>query len=226
MLKSKGIITNLQRESLLSFSSIADSQYFYLTGGTALAEFYMGHRLSYDLDLFTTEKGLVVPFSRIMEQRYRDMGFSINVVRRFQTFVEFELNKETEKTVVQLAYDSPFRFEEPVDSDLGVKINDYKDIIVDKTLTFFGRAEPRDAVDLFFILRHENFWQLTELASKKDPGFDLYWMAVALGKLSRFPDNITKWPVQMLVEINVREMKDIFLNFAREIMDKINKDKK
>ena len=29
---------------------------FYLTGGTALAEFYLKHRLSEDIDLFTPEQ--------------------------------------------------------------------------------------------------------------------------------------------------------------------------
>jgi len=54
VLKSKGIITKLQKEILFIFSKLADSRIFYLTGGTALAEFYLGHRKSFDLDLFTT----------------------------------------------------------------------------------------------------------------------------------------------------------------------------
>lgn len=87
---------------------------------------------------------------------------------------------DNQKTRLHLAYDSPFRFDKPVNSDSGIKINDYKDIVVDKLLTFFGRGEPRDAVDLFFILKKENFWKLIKLASQKDPGFDLYWMAIAL----------------------------------------------
>jgi len=73
-----------------------------------------------------------------------------------------------------LVYGSPFRFVKAVDSEFGVKINDYKDIITDKLLAFFGRAEARDAVDLFFILKKENFWELAKFASKKGAGFDLY----------------------------------------------------
>jgi hypothetical protein len=41
-------------------------------------------------------------------------------------------------------------------------------------------VEPRDVVDLFFILKNEDLWKLTELAKQKDLGFDLYWLAVAL----------------------------------------------
>jgi hypothetical protein len=47
LLKSNGIITDLQREILLIFSTIPDSDMFYLTGGTALTEFYLAHRKSF-----------------------------------------------------------------------------------------------------------------------------------------------------------------------------------
>ncbi len=55
MLKGKGLLTPLQREFLRLFAGLPDQERFYLTGGTALSEFYLGHRLSFDLDLFTNE---------------------------------------------------------------------------------------------------------------------------------------------------------------------------
>lgn len=221
MLRGKGIVSEIQKRILGSFQKGADASYFYLTGGTALAEFYLGHRKSYDLDLFTAEEGLILPFSRIVEDGLKSDGLHINVIRRFTSFVEFEVTDENEKTRVQLAYDSPFRFEEPVNSELGIKINDYKDIIVDKFLAFFGRAEPRDAVDLFFILKKETIEDIAKLAAKKDPGFDLYWLAVALRKVKDFPDEIARWPVEMLVEINTRELKAQFSRIAIEVVENL-----
>ena len=222
MLKSNGIITDLQREILLIFSTIPDSDMFYLTGGTALTEFYLAHRKSFDLDIFTTEKALVIPFSHVFEDEIKKV-FQIKVIRRLETFVEFEVSGKDEKTRVQIALDSPFRFENPVDSDIGIKVNDYTDLIVDKLLAFFGRAEPRDAVDLFFILKDEDFWKLTELAKGKDPGFDLYWMAIALKKVDNFPDEINLWPVDMIKEVNPKEIKTLFSKLAIEIMERIKK---
>jgi hypothetical protein len=220
LLKSKGIITDLQREILTIFSEIHDSKMFYLTGGTALAEFYLGHRKSFDLDIFTTEKGLIIPFSYAFEQELKK-NFLVKVVRRYETFVEFEVSAKGDSTKVQLAYDSPFRFENPVDSDIGVKVNDYTDLIVDKTLAFFGRAEPRDTIDLFFILKTEDFWKLIELAKQKDPGFDLYWLAIALHKIKNFPDDLRDWPVDTIKKVDIKELKGLLLNLSREIMDKI-----
>lgn len=128
---------------------------------------------------------------------------------------------EGEETRIQLAYDSPYRFGEPVESDLEAKVNDYKDLVVDKLLAFFGRAEPRDAVDLFFILESEDIWELARAAEEKDPGFDRYWLAVALGKARDFPDDIVKWPVEMIRELDAGQLKRQFLELAEEIMIRI-----
>ena len=57
--KSQQILTPLQKESLNIFFSLPEANNFYLTGGTALAAFYLQHRLSEDLDIFTREERLI-----------------------------------------------------------------------------------------------------------------------------------------------------------------------
>lgn len=69
MLNGNRLLTRSQRRFLRFFARLPDSQHFYLTGGTALAEFYLAHRYSYDLDLFTGIEGLILPFCRFMEQQ-------------------------------------------------------------------------------------------------------------------------------------------------------------
>jgi len=196
--KSKGVLTPAQREILRAFQRLPDADRFYLTGGTALAEFYLGHRRSFDLDLFTTEQGLIRPFSRVLEDRFREEGFTLEVVRRLETFAEFVIHCKGEAVRVQVAYDSPYRFGPPEETPL-ILVNDYQDLVVDKLLAFFGRAEPRDAVDLFFILRDEDLEELVKLAKKKAPGFDLYWLARAFentglrGPLKRLMTSPMNW---------------------------------
>jgi hypothetical protein len=63
LLRGKGLLTSVQREFLAAFASLPDHVHFYLAGGTALAEYYFGHRLSVDLDLFTAEESLILPVS-------------------------------------------------------------------------------------------------------------------------------------------------------------------
>lgn len=82
-LKGRGILTRVQSRAILAIAELQDAPHFYLTGGTALAEFYLGHRKSYDLDLFTAESGLVLPFSRQAEEHLRKRGLTVGVARRF-----------------------------------------------------------------------------------------------------------------------------------------------
>lgn len=221
-LKGKGIITPLQRKLLHDIASLQDTLHFYLAGGTALAEFYFGHRRSYDLDLFTVETGLVIPFSRTLE---RSLGSQsdclIRPMRRFESFVELEAEGYGEKVQIHLACDCPFRWGKPLQSEYGVNVNDYQDLIVDKVLAFFGRWTQRDAVDLFEIIRKEKIGPLLDMAKEKDPGFDLYWFAAALVEVEKYPDDIAKWPVDVVVEIDAKILKETFLELSREIMDRI-----
>ena len=223
MLKGKGILSVLQKKALLSFPRVPDSENFYLTGGTALAEFYLGHRRSYDLDFFTSEKDLIPPFTKALESYFEEEGWSVVASRRFQTFVEIELTEGDDSTLIHLAYDSPYRFSSPILADIGVLVNDYEDLSTDKLLAFFGRAEPRDAVDLYMIMDRDDIWTLAESAVKKDPGFDLYWFAVACEKVRDFPDEVERWPVEMLVQVDARQLKSRFESVALQTMDRIRK---
>jgi predicted nucleotidyltransferase component of viral defense system len=51
----EGWLTPLQAAFLTRFFATDSGQLFFLTGGTALAAFYLHHRLSVDLDLFTLD---------------------------------------------------------------------------------------------------------------------------------------------------------------------------
>lgn len=175
MLRGKGLLLPTQQAFIAAFAGLPDQETFYLAGGTALAEYYLGHRLSFDLDFFTAEGSLVLPFSHQVEALGQVHDFSVTPVRRFATYVEFLVAGLGETLKVELAQDTPFRFHPPVDTETGIRVNDLLDLELDKLLAYYGRAEPRDAVDLYFILQREPVERMLELSSQKDPGFDLVW---------------------------------------------------
>jgi hypothetical protein len=219
-LQGKGLLTPVQEAFLRLFSGLPDQERFYLTGGTALAEFYLGHRLSFDLDLFTAEADLILPFSYGLESACRAGGLGVQAVRRFSSFVELVVSSEAESVRVDLAMDSPYRFDAPVASRYGVWINGWQDLSVDKLLAYYGRAEPRDAIDLYFILQSEPLDPLLALAAQKDPGFDLYWFAVGLNRAADLPDEAERWPVKMLVEWEPTLIKERFQRLADDTMSR------
>jgi hypothetical protein len=218
MLKGKGLLTPIQRTFMEIFAQVPDQERFFLTGDTALAEYYLGHRLSFDLDFFTSEASLITPFSYQIEALCSSKGLQLAVIRRFASYVEFLFRHEKESLKIELALDSPFRFEPPVLSESSVYVNDFKDIQVDKILAFYGRAEPRDAVNMYFLTQNESIQLLFDLAAQKDPGFDRYWMAVALNRASNFPDEIERWPVKMIEPLDPIKLKADFQNLAIELM--------
>ncbi len=219
MLTGKGILSELQRSVLKIFSRMPEQEHFYLTGGTALSEFFLGHRYSFDLDIFTGQSELVLPVSYQFENILKAAGLEASVVRRFNTFVQFQVTQGSESLKVDLAYDSPFRLGLPEASDAGVMVNDYHDLQADKTLAFFGRVEPRDAVDLYFLLQKSSLEELVNLARQKDTGFDVYWFALALNKVGHFPDEIERWPVKLLQPFDPVGMKKTFRNLAIKIIE-------
>jgi len=221
MLRGKGLLTPIQYAFLRVFVDLPDQEQFYLAGGTALAEFYLGHRLSFDLDLFTAEPDLILPFSYQVEAACPPAGLQIEVTRRFASFVEFSVSQGVERLRVDLGLDTPVRFEPPVLSEYGVLVNGYQDQCVEKLLAYFGRAEPRDAVDLYFILQEEALDDLSTLAVQKDAGFDLYWLAVALNQAAELPDEMERWPVQMLASFEPVVLKQKFQRLATELMSRV-----
>ncbi len=223
IIKGFGTLTPLQKDFMNILANLPDKEQFYLAGGTALSEYYLGHRLSFDLDYFTGTENLILPLSYQIETACQKKGLSLKVVRRFSTFVELLAEKDNESLKIDLALDSPFRFEMPVLSNEGIYINDYPDLRVDKLLAYFGRAEPRDAVDLYFIMQKESPEKLLEQATQKDTGFDIYWFAIALNRCENFPDEIERWPVKALKPFDPRALKGTFLDWAVKLMDKAMK---
>jgi len=217
----RGILTPFQQRILEKFFSLKDSSAFFLTGGTALAEFYLGHRKSYDFDLFTHQENLVLPFSKILEQSFKK-EFEVKLIRRLNSFAELMIKKDGEEIKLQLAYDAPFRFLPPIKLKK-IILNDYLDLVIDKISAFYGRCEYRDVADLYFILIQPkaDFWQLEKLAREKDPGFDLYFFAQVLHKVQNFPDDLKDWPLEMLKPFNPKKVKSFFKSLAKEIEKKL-----
>ena len=212
MLPGKGLLTPIQKAFLPMFVQIPDQAQFYLSGGTALSEFHLGHRLSFDLALFTAEEQIILP----------GYGLQVSVTRRFAALVELLVSQQKEHLRVDLALDSPFRFEVPLPTEIGVPVNSFLDLKVDKLLAYYGPAEPRDAVDLYFIFQHDSPDALLPLAAQKDPGFDLYWFAVALNRAAEFPDEVERWPVNMLIPFDPLRLKDEFHRLALALMSRIS----
>lgn len=122
---------------------------FYLTGGTALSEFYYQHRLSEDIDLFCekeeVDQMLVEAF---LKKNLRILGVVDYKVSQFLGLVSFLLiYKSGEKLKVDFNY-YPFPQIEKGKLFKLLQVDSAYDIAVNKIHTLFMRARSRDFVPI------------------------------------------------------------------------------
>lgn len=219
------ILTNLQKKILLLYSEIPDREAFYLTGGTALSAFFLEHRRSNDLDFFTDVEELVMPFAQRLEESLKKEALKVERLRGFRSFMELSVSSENDSTVIHFALDSPFRFEQPSDIKEipGVKIDSLIDMATNKLLALFGRAELRDFLDIYFLVRdHYTKDELIEKSARKDPGFDLYWLGVAIERINEFSEDSPDLHLLMR-PCTIRELQQFYSIWRKEISEKITK---
>lgn len=214
------VLSPLQKEILNEFAKVIESNLFYLTGGTALAAFYLNHRKSNDLDFFTDKEGVILPFSFRLEKALKDKNISIERLRGLHSFVELSAKRLDESTIIHIAQESPFRLEPPKESAdyPGLKIDSLTDIASNKLLALFQRATLRDFVDIYFLIKENHFTaeKLMGLAKEKDPGFDLYWLGVAFERINLFSADVPDM-LLLIKPCTLTELTDFFNGWREKI---------
>lgn len=218
------VLNSLQEDILNMFSSICDSENFYFTGGSALAHFYLKHRKSNDLDFFTSTEELIVPFSFALQKTLDEKSVKLERKRAFKSFVEIEAERRGEYTLIHICCDSPYRLGDikKFSQYPNLNVDNLDDIAANKILALFSRATFRDFVDIYFLVKKKYFNEndLIEKAQKKDPGFDVYWLGVALGRMENFSKDIED--LHLLIETcDLEEMRSFFRDWQRQIRDNL-----
>ena len=135
---------------------------FVLTGGTALAAFYLGHRLSDDLDFFARELAQPVQFSAIAAALVATR-FTVLTSERLYDRCLFVV--ETEGNAVKVEF-APLYFPRlhPPEEQSGVLVDSLDDIAANKILAVTDRFDPKDFVDVYFLCRRQG-WSVLDLVA-------------------------------------------------------------
>lgn len=137
----------------------------YLTGGTALARFHFHHRLSDDLDFFTTTDDLKLIVADMMA-RLASQGFEVEVEKLDVYFARCYVTQEGVRLKMDFARE--FNLLGALEqTPPGVFVNSLEDIGANKITAFEDRAEIKDIVDLFYLCCTISFDHLFELAERK-----------------------------------------------------------
>lgn len=197
---------------------------FYWTGGTPLAEFYLKHRLSEDIDLFNPEKE-VDPKLTDAFLRKISSPLSITQIKRsqFLGLVSYLLIYQDQSQVkVDFNY-YPFPRIQKGLMFKNLEVDSLYDIAANKTHTLFMKPRTRDYVDLYFIMKNKNYPLLKlilDAKAKFDWDIDKITLASQFTKVKDFKES--EFP-KMLIPFDREEMEEFFLNLAQSLKKEIFK---
>ena len=166
-------VSESQREILLQLiTEPTIEKQFFLTRGTALSAFYLHHRMSNDLDLFS-----------LQQVNLSEIGFWIRGLWPGESFVIKEaphfLSCLILETKIDLVID-PLSIDEkrPIkvfENGHQLQIDTIQSIVSNKLCACVSRTEPKDYVDLYAIFKKLPEIKLEtvyDMAKKKDAIFD------------------------------------------------------
>jgi len=219
----KSILTNFQKNIFFVISGENFfRENFYFSGGTALAEFYLKHRYSEDLDFFTLKKISYSQIQKILNLKMAKMGVD-NFETRAIGGTKIFFFKREKKEVVKVEFDYfPFKRLQKGKKFKGIEIDSLFDLAVNKLNTILTRRYARDYIDLYFILRQEEYsWQklLNGIRKKFSWQVDPFNLAVRLGKIEELHD----YP-RMIKKFSRSQMIKFYQKQAIHFNQKIFKD--
>ena len=200
------ILTPLQRRMLdLLFAEEVMARSFYLTGGTALAAFYLFHRYSDDLDLFTHDQSLELVWP-MLQPLLPTLGLTIE--SRTPQFIRL---RHPEGLRVDLVHDVPFRVGIPVRQGAWL-VDTLENITLNKVAAIQGRLEIKDYVDLYLLLKDDPQRILTWLAQakQKDGSIEPFLWSRVIGDVETF-----RVLPRMIIPLQLPELVAFYRNLRR-----------
>lgn len=214
-MSSLEILTPLQKKFLtLVFQDKWFRRHFYLTGGTALATFFLYHRYSDDLDFFCHNQELT-PIPNLFDAIAKRLGVKLERVQTSPGFQRFMASKGLKIDVVS---DVAWRWGIPELRE-SFMIDNLKNIAINKVGAILGRLDAKDYIDLYLILKREKWdiFELITLAQKKDGGLEPFAWAGIIADAER----LAVLP-RMIAPLDLAHLKSFYRDLRNRILDRIN----
>lgn len=213
---AKTILNTFQQKVLQLFIGSPLAKKFYLSGGTALAEYYLQHRFSEDLDFFTQEE---IAFEDL--QKFIKMVAEKNKIEKIDFEQGFALDTFflTEKLSKRNKIDFgqyPFEPISPLENKNGLMVESFYDIAINKVQTIVTRPRLRDFIDLYFIFEKQKAWSFAELLKKRQEKFEMRVDALQIGQNLLQVKTLADMPV-MIKKVDPKKVQDFFMNEVKKL---------
>jgi predicted nucleotidyltransferase component of viral defense system len=180
-------LTALQRELAESF--FRREQRMFLTGGAALAGFYLGHRTTEDLDLFGPPGTDLAQAAQTLDEAAVECGARLSAQQTTPDFRRFHARRGDELCIVDLVVDRAPMIDTEKVAFGAVRVDTVREIAANKVCTLLARAEIKDLVDLVALLKAgQSLERALEDALQKDAGTDPATLAWLLSEITISPE--------------------------------------
>ncbi len=216
------ILTPFQKDFIYSLGKNSRlNRRFYLTGGTALAGYYLFHRYSEDLDFFSTNQIDVSEINSFLKEIKPTLKIiRIDFQQSFNRNMFFiHSKKETLKT--EFTYFPFEHIEKPLKKD-GILIDSLIDIAVNKMFTIVQNPRARDFIDLYYMLERHGDFSLPRLLKLARGKFDAQIDPINLGTQLLKAKTLQDLP-RMLKKTNHEEWRLFFIAQAKRLSKEIFK---
>lgn len=160
-------ISLIQKKVLDLFKKSPLVKKFYWTGGTLLAEIYLHHRKSLDLDFFSEQKINYLEIIKFIKILQKELNLGKIEEKKIFDRHEFFLHNKEKIRIEFVLYDYPaLSLRKKIN---GIFIDSLDDIVANKTMAFFDRNDPKDLFDIYFIIFKKKYLpkKLLQLVKKK-----------------------------------------------------------
>ncbi|PIR41909.1 MAG: hypothetical protein COV30_01150 [Candidatus Yanofskybacteria bacterium CG10_big_fil_rev_8_21_14_0_10_37_15] len=189
---------------------------FYLTGGTALSGYYLQHRISDDLDFFSFGDFDSMFLHSIAESLKKVIGAEdVRFSKSYDRNQFFYIVNEEENKIEFTKY--PFKQLQEIKNFNGARIDSEYDIAVNKLMTIVDRFDPKDFVDLFFLIQKYDIIKLKEGVQLKF-GHKLDYLTI--GSSFSKARKIEALP-KMIKPLTVKDLKDFFNKESKKLLPDI-----
>ena len=193
---------------------------FYLTGGTALAGFYLHHRYSEDLDFFSEDEFDISQINVALKKLREKLGISKIDFQQSYNRNLFFLHFGSKVVKTEFTY-FPFPRLERGKKEYGIQIDSLIDIAANKLFSVYQRTQARDYIDLYVILR-KGADTIQELIKKAKIKFDWHIDPLQLGTQFVKVKKAKDYP-RMILKVRPAEIEGFFFEEAKKLKNDIIK---
>lgn len=206
------VLTPWQKTVIAAIAAESRLADFYLSGGTALAGYHLFHRYSDDLDFFIFGEEDRLFLHEFTPRLQGILGAEKTRFERLYDRNQFFFRIGSEEMKVEFTR-YPFRqIEMPAVRD-GICVDGLRDIAANKLMALLDRFDPKDFVDMYFLLQNRT---LAEIRRDTETKFSITISDMFLGGELAKVQRIAALP-RMIKPLIPEELKVFFTDQARSL---------